>query len=142
MAGPGRPRKNQEIYNHQSENTESHPDSLQEEIIATPDEETQASEPEDASPVDEKISLVSEEIEKGKQESLNNWDPISTAPRNGFPIRVTDDFENPGVIAFWRKSRAFANATHRWEECGFWTDSSTGRNINFTALWWKDRNIS
>lgn len=70
---------------------------------------------------------------------IHNWEPISSVPRNGFPVKLTDDVSLSGVVAFWRKSRAFANATHRWEETGFWTNSETGKNINFTPLWWKDR---
>lgn len=69
----------------------------------------------------------------------NGWQPISTVSRNGFPVKITDDPSKEGVIAFWRKTRAFANATHRWEETGYWTDSTKGTNINFEARWWKDR---
>jgi hypothetical protein len=69
----------------------------------------------------------------------NGWEPIETVPHNGFPVRITDSPEKEGVIAFWRKSRAFANATHRWQETGFWTDSIAGTNINFVPKFWKDR---
>lgn len=67
------------------------------------------------------------------------WLPIASVPRNGLPVKLTDDPEKEGVVAFWRKSRAFANATHRWEETGFWTDSVTSQIIDFKPLWWKDR---
>lgn len=84
--------------------------------------------------------LIPETVPEPEQETDHNWNPIQSAPRNGFPVKITDDIRKIGIVAFWRKSRAFANATHRWEETGFWTDSSTGRNIDFKPLWWKDRN--
>lgn len=80
------------------------------------------------------------DVEEEPADTAHTWEPIQTVLRNGFPVRITGDVRTSGVIAFWRKSRAFANATHRWEETGFWTDTNTGRNVDFKPLWWKDRN--
>lgn len=68
------------------------------------------------------------------------WQPIGTVPRNGIPLQLSEtDDQEKGVIAYWRKTRAFANATHRWEETGFWTNTITGQNITFIPLFWKDQ---
>lgn len=86
--------------------------------------------------------IVVEEPEEDKiveSEISHSWQPISTVLHNGLPVKLTDDPNKTGTIAFWRKTRAFANATHRWEETGFWTDGITGKTISFIPLWWKDR---
>ena len=70
---------------------------------------------------------------------VNGWNPISTVPHTGFPVKITDDVRKEGVVAYWRMSRAFANATHRWESTGFWTESDNGRNIDFVPKFWKER---
>lgn len=94
-------------------------------------------EPEEAFNAEPTIAQEGSLIPEGP--TAHNWQPINTAQHNGLPVKLTNDPGKEGVIAFWRKSRAFANATHRWEETGFWTDSITGKNIDFVPLWWKDR---
>ncbi len=153
MAGPGRPRKIQNeatsetaIQEHESQSPEiAHEPPVatdfSEQVKAAGWTEGVAFETDlpDFSAVD--INTVLGNIPEIKTEQIasNNWKPIETVSRSGFPVKLTDDIEKPGVICFWRKSRAFANATHRWEETGFWTNSETGRNIEFIPTHWKDR---
>lgn len=140
MAGPGRPKK---IHDNQESNEFTRGVTLE---TPVPDFSKVEEVSEYAVGIDpayeEPTAALYPITEIGPQEvnTLHNWLPIDTAPRNGFPIKLSDDVSNPGITGFWRKSRAFANPTHRWETTGFWTDSATGRNVEFTPIWWKDRN--
>lgn len=143
MAGPGRPKKIQyeaaeedRVQENSSESVggagESSAAAVIEGVRVIPREIGRmgyTSEP-PVMPTSEPVSEI---------KPIYNWEPISTVPHNGFPVKLTDDVSKPGVICFWRKTRAFANATHRWETTGFWVDSETSQNIKFTPLWWKDR---
>lgn len=152
MAGPGRPRKiqneasvepaPQDLINESSESAVETPttSSFGEEVEAIPDDGfTFSNSMPDVSHISIK-EIITEKTETGGNIiSLNGWHPIETVIHNGFPVKLTDDQNKEGVIAFWRKTRAFANATHRWQETGKWTDSTTGQNINFSPKFWKDR---
>lgn len=87
----------------------------------------------------EEISLPIEEVEivTPKYE----YSPIGTAPRNGTLIIVSGTQEDKGEIAFWKKTRAFANATHRWEETGFFVSNITNLRLSFTPKFWRIKNI-
>lgn len=93
------------------------------------------------SPVEEKIhELVAGQV------NFNGWHPIlesdmviNLPPRNGNPVRLSETPDSEGVIAFWKRERAFANATKRWQEHGVWRDFYTGMKIDFEPKYWKDR---
>lgn len=78
-------------------------------------------------------------------ENLNGWHPIDTEivmempPRNGMPVRLSINNDSEGVLAVWKKTRKFANATHRWQESGKWIDFNTGLDISFAPKYWKER---
>lgn len=91
------------------------------------------------SPIEEKIhELVENSL-------LNGWNIIepdvvlNSPPRNGIPIRLSEEYNGEGVLAFWKKERAFANSTKRWEEHGVWRDFYTGMVISFKPKYWKER---
>lgn len=65
--------------------------------------------------------------------------PINTALRNGLPLYVFENATSEGKLAFWKRTRAYANATHRWEETGKWIDFVTGGDISFVPRLWKPR---
>jgi hypothetical protein len=67
----------------------------------------------------------------------DGYSSIESAPHNGIPITVSDGKNTANVT--WRKTRAFANATHRWEETGLWSDELSGQKITFVPLFWKHR---
>lgn len=71
------------------------------------------------------------------------YESIATAPRNGSLIVVseTGDSKDKGSIVLWRKTRAFANATHRWENTGFFVNNITNLAISFTPKYWRPRKI-
>lgn len=80
-------------------------------------------------------------------ENLNGWHLIesdavlNSPPRNGNPVRLSESPHNEGVIAFWKRERAFANATKRWQEHGVWRDFYTGMKIDFEPKYWKERYV-
>lgn len=92
------------------------------------------------SPIEEKIHNLVEH-----RNTLNGWHPLDTEivlelpPRNGNPVRLSETPDSEGVIAFWKRERAFANATKRWQEHGVWRDFYTGMKIDFEPKYWKDR---
>jgi hypothetical protein len=77
--------------------------------------------------------------------ALNGWHPLDTEvvtetpPRNGIPVKVSESTEGDGIVVFWKRLRAFANATKRWQECGAWIDFHTGMKIAFEPKYWKER---
>lgn len=105
------------------------------------------------SPVEEKIHVLVEQqrVFLGEPSfveisQLNGWHPITELdtvvtlpPRNGNPVCLTQSLDSKGVIAFWKRERAFANATKRWQEHGVWRDFNTGMKIDFEPKYWKER---
>ncbi len=91
------------------------------------------------SPVEQKIHDLVDTA------SLNGWHPIepdvdiALPPRNGMAVRLSKTTEGEFVIAFWKRFRAFANATKRWNETGCWYDFHTGQKISFDPKYWKER---
>lgn len=91
------------------------------------------------SPVEEKIHELMDAA------SLNGWESIDTKivikmpPRNGMPIRLSENPDEHGVLAMWKKTRKFANTTHRWMESGKWVDFQSGMDISFIPKYWKER---
>lgn len=69
----------------------------------------------------------------------HGWQDISSAPRNGVPVEVMDEFHTNIANVFWKKTRAFANPTHRWVETGFWCGELSGQKLNFIPVYWKYR---
>lgn len=100
------------------------------------------------SPVEEKIHEL---VEAAEPTDLNGWNPLPKCdaphaillpPRNGTPVRVSESTQGSGVTAFWKKTRAFANPTKKWETTGIWCDYLTGVKVPFTPKYWKDRYVS
>lgn len=81
------------------------------------------------------ITLDEPESTKGTPEG---WFPIESALHNGLPIYVSDDGVRQ-VLVFWKRTRAFANATHKWEERGKWCESVTGFDLPFEPKFWRPR---
>ena len=84
----------------------------------------------------EKEEVVSRESKL--REDIADWQPIATAPRNGKQILVSDGTKDNELLAYWRRTRAFANATHRWEETGFFHNPITNAKVAFDSLYWKE----
>jgi len=99
------------------------------------------------SPVEKKIhQLMVDSHLTASNNSVAGWHSIDTEivlkmpPRNGMPVKLSEIPEGDGVVGYWKKTRKFANATHRWQESGKWIDWFTGMDINFTPKYWKERN--
>ena len=97
------------------------------------------------SPVQEKIEELVEAA-KVEPEQLNGWfllkpddHPSDLPPRNGMPLRLSLDVDSEGTLAFWKKTRAFANSTKKWETTGSWCNFLTGLPVDFTPKYWKSR---
>lgn len=88
------------------------------------------------SPIEKKIHELAD---------VSGWKHIHTEivlqmpPRNGIPVRLSTTPEGDGVLAIWKKTRKFANPTHRWEESGKWVDFQSGMDISFKPNYWKER---
>lgn len=67
------------------------------------------------------------------------WQDITSAPRNGTPIEVMDELNTNIANVYWKKTRAFANPTHKWQETGFWCGELSGQKINFSPVYWRQR---
>lgn len=67
----------------------------------------------------------------------SGWKSIETAPHNGLPTVVSENGYNDGVVAFWKRSRAFV--AKRWKESGYWCDNGTGLKVDFIPQYWKER---
>lgn len=80
------------------------------------------------------------EVEKLPEDDFN-YEPISSAPRNGTIIFISETGKDKGEAAFWKKTRAFANATHRWEETGFFVHNITNLPVSFKPAFWRMRNM-
>ncbi len=78
-------------------------------------------------------------------DNLNGWHSIETdivlksPPRNGMAVKVSETPDSEGVVVFWKRLRAFANATKRWQETGAWCNFHTGQKIPFEPKYWKER---
>lgn len=76
---------------------------------------------------------------ESEDHSSYGWEDIGKAPRNGVGCFVSEKPTGEGVLVFWKKTRAFANATHRWEDYGKFVDFLTGVDLNFKPLFYKPR---
>lgn len=102
------------------------------------------------SPIEEKIhALVEQEKEEKPQVELNGWHSIekdchtaNKPPLNGMPVRLSEKTDEEGIIAFWKKTRAFANTTKKWEISGIWCNFNTGLPVRFEPKYWKERYVS
>jgi hypothetical protein len=83
---------------------------------------------------DEKIVFVADPAYKPVVPE--GWFDIFTAPRSGIPIEMMDSKMNKATV-HWKRTRAFANPTHRWEETGFWANEISGQKIDFVPEFWK-----
>jgi hypothetical protein len=90
------------------------------------------------------IPEVIQEVEPVTEtEPKNRYDyhDINSAPRNGTLIVVSETGMDKGEIVFWKRTRAFANATHRWEETGFFVSNITNLPILFKPKYWRNRSL-
>ena len=93
------------------------------------------------SPLEEKINEL---VELNGYNPLPDGDAPHTSllpPRNGTPVLITDNPQKPGVTAFWKKTRAFANPTKKWQTTGIWCDYLTGVKVPFEPKYWRARNV-
>lgn len=102
---------------------------------------TNSSQPKE-SPIEQKIHELVDAA------SLNGWHVLPTEiaphpsllpPRNGMPVRLSETTDGEGILVFWKKTRKYANTTHRWEHSGKWCDFQTGLDINFIPKYWRER---
>lgn len=106
------------------------------------------------SPVEDKIHVLMEQprvyiAEPQKVEvspvAQHGWKSINTEvvlelpPRNGIPVYLSETPEGDGVLVFWKRVRAFANSTKRWQETGIWVDHNTGAKVSFEPKYWRER---
>ena len=77
------------------------------------------------------------------QEEVNRYgyQSINSAPRNGTLIFVSETGADRGEIVFWKRTRAFANATHKWEETGFFVNSLTNLPLAYRPQFWRTRGM-
>lgn len=97
-----------------------------------------------ALPVEDEVETLIENVptlSEPEKVNLYDYNDISTAPRNGTLIIVSETGEDKGDIVFWKKTRAFANATHRWEETGFFAGNISNLPISFVPKYWRTRSI-
>ena len=93
----------------------------------------------------ERVSFCEPQSVKVTTESLNGWHSIDTdmvmehPPRNGMPVRLSRISDGDGVLAYWKRSRTFANSTKRWQEVGNWYNFNTSVRIDFEPKYWKER---
>lgn len=86
-----------------------------------------------------------EEDSDSESSLANGWNlieediSIKSPPRNGLPVRLSEKPEGDGILAFWKRLRAFANSTKRWQETGAWFDFHNGQQISFEPKYWKER---
>lgn len=73
--------------------------------------------------------------------SRYDYHDIHSAPRNGTLIIVSGTGADEGVGVFWKRTRAFANATHRWEETGFFVNIITNMRVDFEPRYWRNRGM-
>lgn len=142
----GRPRKHLEEHHHYKPSDSAVLSEIQmpEEtpIPEAPLEGLPIQEVIESIPVEETISTpvespAQEKIEELVQEAKNGWSPIESSSRNGMPVWLTDNPDKHGVLAFWKRTRAF-NAK-KWQEIGYWCDHTTGVKIPFEAQFWRPR---
>lgn len=90
---------------------------------------------EDLEPIEEKIQDVPTENEELSFE----WNPMDTAKRSGLPVFLSKDGKDFGTLAFWKRTRAFANPTKKWEITGKWMNFMTAQEIDFSPKYWRER---
>lgn len=78
---------------------------------------------------------------EGAVASRYDYHDIHSAPRNGALIAVSATGADEGVDVFWKRTRAFANATHRWEETGFFVNIITNLRVDFEPRYWRTRGM-
>lgn len=92
--------------------------------------------------VDDLLEKVEEKFSVKEEPSLLNhygYRSITSAPRNGTLIFVSSTGEDKGEMVFWKKTRAFANATHRWEDTGFFVNVVTNLRVVGDPKFWRMR---
>lgn len=85
------------------------------------------------------VTIIKEELQDTNR---YGYESIKTAPRNGSLIVVSETGIDKGEIAFWKKTRAFVNATHRWEETGFFASNMSNLRLSFTPKFWRIKEVN
>ncbi len=105
-------------------------------------EEESVSLPIEEEEIEEVNAPVEDEPEPEEEEEIlavNGWNPISTAPFNGIPVKLSASPDGDGILGFWKRTRAFSNVSKRYESIGKWVDSISGADLNFHPKYWKER---
>lgn len=78
---------------------------------------------------------------QSREYTFEDYSNINSAPRNGSLIVVSKNGDDKGEIVFWKRTRAMSNATHRWEETGFFVNNLTGMGLSFVPKYWRPKSI-
>lgn len=70
---------------------------------------------------------------------MSRWREIDSSARSGLPYFVSDTAIGDGILAFYRRTRAFANAAKRWKNTGKFVDFTTGVDLIFQPLYFRNR---
>ena len=92
-------------------------------------------------PAVEHITVEKRPPEVEEKRNRYNYQDIDTVPRSGAMVILSETGEDAGEAAFWKKTRAFANATHKWEETGFFVSNITSLPIVFKPKFWRMRGM-
>lgn len=91
--------------------------------------------------VEEQTEEKAETLQENPKKPQYDYEDINSAPRNGSLIMVSATGEDAGEAVLWRKTKAFANATHRWEETGFFISNRSGQQVSFIPKYWRARRM-
>lgn len=70
---------------------------------------------------------------------MSRWREIDSSARSGLPYFVSNTGIGDGILAFYRRTRAFANASKRWQHTGKFVDFITGADLVFQPLYFRNR---
>lgn len=73
------------------------------------------------------------------EKNRSDYHGIDSAPRNGVLIVLSETGKDKGEVGFWKKTRAFANATQKWEETWFFVSNTTNLKLSFKPKFWRAR---
>lgn len=140
MAGPGRPKKHLEDQHHfqtsESEADEAvvenptmgYVESLVPETVIAPVIENSGQ---------ELVSVVKNVEYSDAIEDDKGWSPIDTCVHRGLPVLVSELPAGDGVLAHWKRTRAFNGK--KWEDTGCWKDHQSGLDLSFPVKYWRER---
>lgn len=90
--------------------------------------------------LDHQSDELTQAIEQPPQKNLpveeQNVNNIDSAPKDGTNIIVMKEENDPGMMAYWRKTRYRKN--HQWIASGLWSNTLTHMSVGFDPKYWKD----